>query len=434
MVILNEPTEVSQMTLPLVFARSLHENHHRYRHHNNHLIRGVHCSSGQMANSRVALERKPAHLTLEEAFDKAWLMSKTKLTVSGRRGEVRIADLFSGCGGLSLGLMETCRAIGKRPQYIFACEMVSDYMDVYERNFAPDHSYSEPIEKAFDQDVGDRPSDKEREWAKKIGELTIVVGGPPCQGHSDLNNYTRRDDPRNSLYMRMTRFAEVVEPEHIMIENVLGVRHDKNGVFDTTVSALQKLGYSVDTPMVKGEVIGVPQRRHRAFIVASKTKSLYEGYFDDALEVQRVRERSVEWACDDLLDVKQDSPMDVESKLSGVSKDRVDWMFENDAYDLPDSFRPSCHRDKDHTYKSVYGRLYWDRPAWTITTGFLVMGQGRFLHPLRRRVITPHEAARLQFFPDFFDFGVQKRSGYAKMIGNAVPAKMAYAVALELLR
>jgi DNA (cytosine-5)-methyltransferase 1 len=82
----------------------------------------------------------------------------------------------------------------------------------------------------------------------------------------------------------------------------------------------------------------------------------------------------------------------------------------------------------------VFGRLYWDKPAWTITTGFLVMGQGRFLHPLKRRVITPHEAARLQFFPDFFDFGSQKRSGYAKMIGNAVPAKMAYAVAIELLR
>ncbi|BCR03076.1 hypothetical protein DESUT3_01450 [Desulfuromonas versatilis] len=234
--------------------------------------------------------------------------------------------------------------------------------------------------------------------------------------------------------MKMARFAEIVEPEHVIIENVLGVRHDKNGVFDTTVEALLKLGYSVDTPLVKGEMIGVPQRRHRAFIVASKTKPLHQGYFDSALKAQYVRERSVRWACEDLLDLEQHSPMDVESKLSGVSKERVDWMFENGAYDLPDRFRPSCHRDKDHTYKSVYGRLYWDKPAWTITTGFLVMGQGRFLHPLRRRVITPHEAARLQFFPDFFDFGVQKRGGYAKMIGNAVPAKMAYAVALELLR
>ncbi len=73
-------------------------------------------------------------------------------------------------------------------------------------------------------------------------------------------------------------------------------------------------------------------------------------------------------------------------------------------------------------------------PAWTITTGFLVMGQGRFIHPLARRVITPHEGARLQFFPDFFDFGNRSRREYAKMIGNAVPPKMATIVALELLR
>ena len=61
------------------------------------------------------------------------------------------------------------------------------------------------------------------------------------------------------------------------------------------------------------------------------------------------------------------------------------------------------------------------------------MGQGRFIHPTRPGVITPHEAARLQFFPDFFDFGERKRTAYAKMIGNAVPPKMAYVLALELL-
>ena len=70
----------------------------------------------------------------------------------------------------------------------------------------------------------------------------------------------------------------------------------------------------------------------------------------------------------------------------------------------------------------MYGRLRWDQPAQTITTGFGSMGQGRYVHPARRRTITPHEAARLQTFPDTFDFGdVTSRKALAKMIGNAVP-------------
>jgi DNA (cytosine-5)-methyltransferase 1 len=76
----------------------------------------------------------------------------------------------------------------------------------------------------------------------------------------------------------------------------------------------------------------------------------------------------------------------------------------------------------------MYGQLKWDEPAQTITTGFGSMGQGRYVHPSRPRTLTPHEAARLQFFPDWFDFtagGTQMRRGvWATMIGNAVPPKL----------
>jgi DNA (cytosine-5)-methyltransferase 1 len=78
--------------------------------------------------------------------------------------------------------------------------------------------------------------------------------------------------------------------------------------------------------------------------------------------------------------------------------------------------------------------MYPDRPAPTITAGFLSTGQGRFVHPNHPRTLTPHEAARVQFFPDFFEFGVKYRRTLQRMIGNAVPPKMAYVVALDLLR
>ena len=97
--------------------------------------------------------------------------------------------------------------------------------------------------------------------------------------------------------------------------------------------------------------------------------------------------------------------------------------------------RPDCHRLKEHSYKSVYGRMYWEQPAQTITSGFTSMGQGRFVHPKAKRTITPHEAARLQFIPDFFSFGdTIRRTSLAEIIGNAVPTKLTYVLALELLR
>ena len=78
--------------------------------------------------------------------------------------------------------------------------------------------------------------------------------------------------------------------------------------------------------------------------------------------------------------------------------------------------------------------MYPDRPAQTLTTGFTVMGRGRFVHLTERRTITPHEAARLQFFPDFFDFGERPVTLLSRVIGNAVPPKLGYVLGLHLLR
>jgi DNA (cytosine-5)-methyltransferase 1 len=122
------------------------------------------------------------------------------------------------------------------------------------------------------------------------------------------------------------------------------------------------------------------------------------------------------------------------AKMTVENARRVRYLFENNVYDLPDEVRPPCHRDKEHTYQSVYGRLRWNAPAQTITSGFGSMGQGRYIHPRRRRLITPHEAARIQGFPDFFDFspagGV---TSLRKMIGNAVPPPLMIALFGALL-
>ena len=111
------------------------------------------------------------------------------------------------------------------------------------------------------------------------------------------------------------------------------------------------------------------------------------------------------------------------------------WLFEHGEHNLPNPERPTCHRT-EHSYRSMYGRLWWDEPAQTITSGFGSMGQGRYVHPLRQRTLTPHEAARLQFLPDFMAFDLVKttRSALATMIGNAAPPMLTIAIVHALVQ
>src|SRR5262249_42014582 len=122
------------------------------------------------------------------------------------------------------------------------------------------------------------------------------------------------------------------------------------------------------------------------------------------------------------------------STPSELNSKRIAWLFSHGKFDLPNSQRPKCHREKPHSYNSVYGRLRWNLPAQTITTGFGSMGQGRYVHPSRHRTITPHEAARLQCLPDFFVFdAVVSRGAWADLIGNAVPPFLLFRITERLL-
>ena len=113
----------------------------------------------------------------------------------------------------------------------------------------------------------------------------------------------------------------------------------------------------------------------------------------------------------------------------------MNYLYDNGIYELPNHLRPKCQQKEDNRYTSVYGRMYPDKPGPTITSGFGSIGQGRFGHPYLRRTLTPHEAARVQFIPDFFKFGNSlTRVSLQKMIGNAVPPKLTYIIGLELLR
>jgi len=368
----------------------------------------------------------PSTRTVEiRGEDRTYLRQKQRPNFEHGNGEVRIVDLFCGAGGISLGLAEAARAFGRKATICLGVDIEPRALAVFKNNFPQARLEEADLAAMFSSDL-DSPEFGKQELAlrKSVGHVDILVGGPPCQGHSDLNNFSRRSDPKNRLYLLMARAAKVFQPTFVVIENVPGAKHDKGGAVASTMAALTREGYHVTYDVIDMREIGVPQSRKRLVMIAAKDKA---HDIRTLLSAYRTEVRSVRWAIDDIQDEAPGSLATTPSTPSHDNKERINYLFDLDVSDLPDKLRPPCHRDKSHSYKSIYGRLRWDEPAQTITSGFYSMCMGRYVHPSRRRTLTAHEAARLQFFPDYFSFeAAEKRTALAQIIGNAVPPKLAF--------
>jgi len=333
---------------------------------------------------------------------------------------------------MSIGVQEACRALGLRFRPVLSIDFSRRAVNVYKANFPSAKVNTTDIRHVLRGRLGVPLTSAERSLKKVTGHIDIAIAGPPCQGHSDLNNHTRRKDPKNGLYYRIARFAKLVRPVHLIIENVPAVVHDRGRVVSRAKKALEALSYKVQDGVLNLTELGIPQTRRRHVLIASLK---YNINLEDVVSRYRGRKRSVRWAIGDLLQHQSDSEMDRWPGQTKAAKRRIGYLFKHQVYDLPNRLRPPCHRYNNHTYNSVYGRLRWGRPAHTITTGFMCMGQGRFVHPKEPRTLTPREAARLQLIPDFFSFGDKPNAAtLADLIGNAVPPRLTYVLALELLR
>jgi len=363
--------------------------------------------------------------------DGKWLRVKKRPSLLSET-TITSVDLFAGCGGLVVGMMEACRRLGLDHSVVFANEWDEEALSVFVQNLNPAESNDDDIAELFDGELGsEKLTENEENLLRNnplLKEPDILTGGPPCQGHSDLNNHSRRDDPRNSLYYRMIRAAKILNPKAIIIENVSTVIHSKEKVVQNSKKILEKMGYDVKQVMLWANEFGVPQKRKRHFLLASRISEINLDIFD---EYRLKKNRTLRWAIEDLnTESKTDDVYNTPANSSKTNRERMQWLIENDEWDLPNHLRPKCHQN-GHNYPAVYGRMKWDEPSSTITSGFGSNGQGRFTHPSANpgRPLTPHEAARIQTFPDWFSFGDQKRSVMAKTIGNAVPPLLAMHVA-----
>lgn len=408
------------------------ENIETYRKDGNKLIRTVKLRNGDYCHSTLhGKSVSPSGLVAAEDYDKAWLESSQSPSIDNKRGEIRMVDLFSGTGPMTLGVVEAGRAVGIQVKPVFAIDFEINAAQNYALNFPECHVVCDDINNYIDGNLGDEPTATEKNTINSVGAIDMVIGGPPCQGHSDLNNHTRRDDPRNQLIFKVVRFVELTSPKYVVIENVQGIRHDKHFVLQKAEEYLVKLGYKIHENLLMASHYGVAQNRRRFILVA--TKDDIDFHLD---HYERKMATSVMWAIGDLrINKSSKDTFNTSAVHSKQNQERMNYLFDHNLYELPNELRPKCQQSENNRYTSVYGRMYPDLPAPTITSGFGSIGQGRFAHPLERRTLTPHEAARVQFIPDFFKFSRElKRVALQKMIGNAVPPKLTYIIGLELFR
>jgi DNA (cytosine-5)-methyltransferase 1 len=329
--------------------------------------------------------------------------------------DFEIVDLFSGCGGMTIGAIEGARRTGKQAGLAMAVDNNPLPLDVLKHSLGvPDRCIAQADLTEALAPVSGLSTSGERSLFAGIAKGSLLLAGPPCQGHSALNNHTRHDDPRNDLYIAVGRVARILEPRAVIIENVRTVSSDRRASLESCISILEEDGYHVEAQRLDLSRLGVPQRRIRHVVVATRKKP-----FEWNLPL--VPARNLRWAIKDLLKREGTSDIDTPSKATEINQERMEWLIDNNEYDLPDEKRPVCHQS-EHSYRSMYGRLRWDAPAQTITSGFGSMGQGRYVHPERPRTLTPHEAARLQCLPDFVALDrVGNRGKLAQMIGNVAP-------------
>ncbi len=350
----------------------------------------------------------------------------------------RAIDLFCGCGGISVGL----RSAGF--QVIAGVDIEPTYLCSFSKNFPESHSLLLDIAEVNPIDFMDMVG-------LRSGDLDILAGGPPCQGFS--KNVPRKqrylEDPRNKLVKTFLDYCTALQPRFILMENVAEM---KNGFEQSyTQEILNRLngeGYTVTYEVLNAANFGVPQRRRRAFFIANRLG--FEFKFPESTHIKdspkislfsQPKHITVWEAIGDLAALNHGEgatqcvyacePFSNFQRLmrgdSRIVKNHLARRLQPIQHERLSSLKPGeglkdlpPHLQTKGGYSGAYGRLTKDMIAPTITRWVFHPGSGRWGHPVDIRTLTIREIARLQSFPDSFEF-VGTFTQQAGQLGNAVP-------------
>lgn len=355
---------------------------------------------------------------------------------------LKAIDLFCGAGGISVGLKEAGFDV------IAGIDNNEKYIQSFRHNF--------PSAKTINGDLFELSPEKlMEELDLEIGELDILVGGPPCQGFSKNVPISKRpiDSKNNKLVNEFLKYCEVLKPRFIIMENVAEMRNGYGGAYTNAVETrLRAAGYTVHHRVFLAAEYGVPQKRRRAFFLARRDgKPIRVPQTTNSSKSAHV---TVSEAIGDLPYLEQGEGS-IETKYAKAPQNKFQKVVRKHSSDtvknhiakslkplqlqrlssiqpgqgikdLPPEIRPKGG------YSGAYGRLTPDMVAPTITRWVFHPGSGRWGHYDSPRVLTIREAARIQSFPDDFEF-IGTYTDQAGQIGNAVPPMLAEKVARAFL-
>lgn len=270
--------------------------------------------------------------------------------------------------------------------------------------------------------------------------IRLLAGCAPCQPFSPFRRGTyNSNDKKWSLLREFSRLAKELKPELVTMENVPGLASKR--MFSDFVQALRKLGYHVDWRSVYCPPFGIPQHRRRLVLLASLIGPVkvpcgslppekYKTVRDTIASLPKLAAGETD-SDDKLHKARSVTPTNLQRLISSLPGGT--W------HDWPEGLRANCHRKKTgSSYQSVYSRMVWDEPSPTITTQAYNFGTGRFGHPEQDRSITLREAALLQTFPRRYRFVAPGEkvcfNRVGRLIGNAVPPRLALFIGSELVR
>ena len=367
----------------------------------------------------------------------------------------KFVDLFAGCGGLSLGLQQA----GFTPWFIN--EIEEQFCNTYKAN----HNLSD--EHYFVGDITDLNKNIDK-YTNFLSDITLVCGGPPCQGFSMANRQRIIDDPRNNLYRQFLIFLNYVKPHFFIMENVKGMANKINEIRENFDAALGN-NYQYDFAILKAQDFGVPQNRERFIMIGNRMGIPSEDIFKEIYKFKRkpftLHDAII--GLPHLISKREKGAKNIECAESGYTVCDYEYIY-NDFYHfingnkkiyklynhknrynnerdleiyrrLPqgaNSLHESIadimpYKNRNGIFKDKYFKLDETQICKTITS-HMKFDCNMYIHPWDARGLSPREAARIQTFPDDYVFTGSQNMWYAQ-IGNAVPVKLAKAIGLGIM-
>ncbi|WP_415712698.1 DNA cytosine methyltransferase [Maridesulfovibrio sp.] len=342
---------------------------------------------------------------------------------------MKAVDFFCGAGGMTYGLAQS------GVEVLAGIDNAVDCKETYSVNNAPskflEFDISELTPAILEDIVGIAPND----------DYLILVGCSPCQYWSKIRTIKKKSEKSAFLLEEFQKFVGYFHPGFVVLENVPGLYRDPKSYLSTFLRFLDSQGYSYAHEVVNSYYHGVPQKRPRYLLIATR--------LDCKISLPE-KEKPLGLNLRDFIGVNNGFPcigaghkdatdyMHTTAGLSGDNLKRIkatphDGGTRFSWKDDPE-LQIEAYKGKDNCFRNVYGRAFWDQPAPTITTRFNSLSNGRFGHPEEDRAFSLREGATLQTFPKDYVFRCSNMSGVAKQIGNAVPPVLAQKIGTHIQR